>query len=91
MISTTAPAHRGCVAWKKVGCVMDTLDSRLRRNMVDALEERIWLDRREVACPGARKVAGRFVQWLRELRARMQLGPSGDADDWFGGDPDKRL
>lgn len=91
MISTAVPASGGCVAWKKVGCVMDILDSRLRRNMVNALEERIWLDRREVACPEARKVAGRFIQRLRDLRARMQLGPSADAGDWLAGDPDKRF
>ncbi len=73
---------------------MDTLDGGFRCNMVSALEESIWRDRREHGCasPAAAKVGvGRLLQRLRDLRARMQLGPLDLSSDWSGGDPDKRF
>ena len=73
---------------------MNTLDRSFQCDVVSALEERIWLDRRESRNPGpSRGEAGlaRLAHWLRDLRARMQLGPL-DADvDGSGGEPDKRF
>ena len=58
---------------------MDTLDRSLECGVVVALEERIWLDRREDACtffPAKREgTAGRLRTWFRNFSARMQLGP----------------
>ena len=72
---------------------MDTLDSGFRCSMVSALEESIWRDRRERggASPASRAGLGRLLQRLRDLRARMQLGPLDVSNDWSGGDPDKRF
>jgi hypothetical protein len=73
---------------------MDTLDRSFQCDVVSALEERIWLDRREAGHPWpSRSVAGvgRLAQWLRDLRARMQLGPFEGENDWSGGDPEKRF
>ncbi len=71
---------------------MEILNSSLRCKLVDTLEERIWLDRREVDAFVSRKASrfGRFIQRLRELRIRMQLGPSADTSCWYGDDPDYR-
>ena len=73
---------------------MNTLDRSFQCDVVSALEERIWLDRREAGSPWpGRPVAGvgRIRQWLRDLRARMQLGPIADDAGWSGGEPDKRF
>jgi hypothetical protein len=72
---------------------MNTLDGGFRCNMVSALEESIWLDRREHGCasPAAKAGLGRLLQRLRDLRIRMQLGPLDVSRDWSGGDPDKRF
>ncbi len=73
---------------------MNTLDRSFQCEVVSALEERIWLDRREAGNPWpSRGVVGlgRLAYWLRDLRARMQLGPLDGAGDWSGGDPDKRF
>ena len=73
---------------------MNTLDRSFQCDVVSALEERIWLDRREAANPWPLRDAarlGRLAHWLRDLRARMQLGPLDDDVNWSGGDPDKRF
>ena len=73
---------------------MDTLDRSFQCDVVSTLEERIWLDRREARHPWPSRGAaglGRLANWLREWRARTQLGPlDGDAG-WSGGDPEKRF
>jgi len=73
---------------------MNTLDRSFQCDVVSALEERIWLDRREAVNPWTSRGAaplGRLAHWLRDLRARMQLGPLDDDVNWSGGDPDKRF
>jgi hypothetical protein len=73
---------------------MNALDSNLQCRVVSALEEQIWLDRRETAClvfPARREGLARLTQWLRELRTRMQLGPLDDAGGWIGSDPETRF
>jgi hypothetical protein len=73
---------------------MNTLDRSFRCDVVSALEERIWLDRREQGLPRPRDVVfgpARLLQWLRDLRARTQLGPLDEDGGWSGGDPDKRF
>lgn len=72
---------------------MDTLDRSFQCEVVSALEERIWLDRREAGHPGSTRGvvgAGGIRRWLRDLRARMQLGPMDDGG-WADGEPDKRF
>jgi len=94
MIPVDSPCSCRGVASEGMGAAMNTLDSSLRCDVVSALEEQIWLDRREA---GGRMVArraagfGRILQRLRDLRARMQLGPVDDANGWTGDDPDKRF
>jgi len=73
---------------------MNTLNSSLQCDVVRVLEERIWLDRREDGCRVAARKAvgiGRLLQPLRDLRARMQLGPVEDGDGWASGEPGKRF
>jgi hypothetical protein len=74
---------------------MQSVNREFGCSVFNALEERIWLDRRELAClrvqirPG---VLGRVGAWLRVARTRMQLGPvqtAGWGGGWTGGDPDK--
>jgi hypothetical protein len=57
--------------------------------VVSAWEERIWLDRREVARPAVLPASchgrfGRMLEWMRRFRSRMQLGPI-VGDDWLHG------
>ncbi|NLD55061.1 MAG: hypothetical protein GX652_10415 [Burkholderiaceae bacterium] len=62
------------------------------RRVVMALEERMWRDRREVACrqvPAARTLTGRLRARVRELAFRMQLGPV--PDEAAGRDPENRF
>ena len=72
---------------------MNTLDSSFQCNMVSALEESIWLDRRErsLAIPVPKAGPGQILQKLRDLRARMQMGPLDDESGWSAGDPGKRF
>jgi hypothetical protein len=73
---------------------MDTLDRSIPCDVVSALEERIWLDRREAGRswpPRGAAREGRLSHWLRDLRVRMQLGPLDDDVNWSGGEPDKRF
>jgi hypothetical protein len=65
---------------------MERVESDFGCVVVSAWEERIWLDRREIACLSLDKVGGRGVLarlagWMRCFRSRMQLGPVGD-DGW---------
>lgn len=65
---------------------MDTLGRSLECNVVQALEERIWLDRREDACaffPAKGGALQRLRSWFRDLRARGQLGPVADGETWL--------
>lgn len=63
--------------------------------VVNTWEERIWLDRREIACPAFRAADkrgafDRMVEEIRRFRARMQLGPVG-GDDWLHGNSGKQI
>lgn len=63
--------------------------------VVSAWEERIWLDRREIACPALRvpdRRGGfaRMFDSMRRFRSRMQLGPVG-GDDWLQGNSGKQI
>jgi hypothetical protein len=71
---------------------MDTMDRNLGCGMVDAWEERIWLDRREVArCPPRRAGFAAISAWWRRFAARTQLGPVAGSNGWADSDPDKRF
>ena len=65
---------------------MNTLNRTLECAVVGALEEQIWLDRREDACTfsPARPagLAGLKVRF-RDFAARMQLGPVSDGETWL--------
>jgi hypothetical protein len=66
-------------------CGMSTFDRSLGCCVVSSLEERIWLDRREVACaffPSKRVGLAGFRARLRDFAARMQLGPVPDDEAW---------
>ena len=70
---------------------MDSVNRTFGCGVVSAWEERIWLDRRELACvqsPVRRGLLGRIRAWLHVARTRMQLGPA-NLDGWSGADPDK--
>jgi hypothetical protein len=61
-------------------------------DVVVALEERIWRDRREIGMPvtsPSRSAAGRLRGRIRDFVARMQLGPV--ADEAAGRDPETRF
>ncbi len=61
-------------------------------DVVMALEERMWRDRRELWAPGTpyrTSAAGRLRGRVRDFISRMQLGPV--ADDAAGRDPDMRF
>ena len=63
--------------------------------VVSAWEERIWLDRREIACPALRAADrrgtfARMFESMRRFRSRMQLGPVG-GDDWLHGNSGKQI
>ena len=66
---------------------LDTLDgASLQCRVVSALEERVWLDRREDPCvffhPKPQGLGGRLRSWFRRHAARTQLGPVADDDAW---------
>ena len=73
---------------------MNTLNGSLRCGVVSALEERIWLDRREDAgrmLPRRTGGLGRILEGLRDMRTRMQMGPPDDGNGWSGGEAEKRF
>ena len=65
---------------------MDTVERSLECGVMLALEERIWLDRREDACtffPARRAGWEKFRAWLRNFAARTQMGPVPDGEVWL--------
>lgn len=62
---------------------MNTLSRSPECSVVQALEARIWLDRREDACafyPPEAGTLARLRSWFRNFSARTQLGPARDSE-----------
>ena len=72
----------------------DSMNTGLQCSVVSTWEERIWLDRREIASrvtAPKHGILARLRAWLHRTRARAQLGPAAEDSDLFGGDPEKRF
>lgn len=72
----------------------DSINRSLGCSVVSAWEERIWLDRREIASSLSTSRSGvlaRIGAWLSRFRSRSQLGPAAQGSGLVGDDPEKRF